>query len=88
MYAGDAGGEWTLGGTGARGDWQKDGRNGLAGDKSVAKMQNPAGGNTHAPKTINSAASLCAVFSSISISYLQIFLIYHHYINPISLFPL
>jgi hypothetical protein len=40
----------------------KDGRNGLAGNKSAAKLQEPAGGNIYAAKMINSAASLCAVF--------------------------
>jgi hypothetical protein len=62
MYAGDAGGERGLEGTGARGDWRRTGATGLPGNKSAVKLQEPAGGNIHAPETINSTASLYAVF--------------------------
>jgi hypothetical protein len=39
----------------------KDGRNGLADGKPVAKLQEPAGGNIRVQKTINSTASLSEV---------------------------
>jgi hypothetical protein len=48
MHAGDTGGERGLKGTGAREDWRRMGATGLPGNKSAAKLQEPAGGNTHA----------------------------------------
>jgi hypothetical protein len=52
MHTGDTGGERGLEGTGVRGDWRRTGATGLPDNKSAAKLQEPAGGNTHAQKRL------------------------------------